>query len=108
MILGRNAGLWAALIQAGLNLVMGALVVVTGHALTADETALFGAANVFGLAIVGLIANASDQVSLPTFAPTLHDRRTTTPPAGSAAVAQPMVGGNRKDDPPQPSNGSGS
>ena len=77
MILGRNAGLWAALVQAGLNMAGAALVILSGAPLTAGEVGLFAAANAFGLSVVGLVANSSDAGSLPTFAPTLTDRRSS-------------------------------
>lgn len=94
MILGRNAGLWAALIQAGLNMAGAALILVSGHPLSAADVGLFAAANAFGLAVVGLVANSSDAAALPTFAPTLTDRR-TVPPAGTA-VATPAAPDQRR------------
>ena len=64
MILGRNAGLWAALVAAALN----ALVLVFGVPLTVDQV---GVLNVLALAIIGLIANEADPTTAGTFAPTL-------------------------------------
>lgn len=60
MILGRNAALWAGLVQAVLNFAACALVVYLGQPLTADAVGLFAAANALGVVIVGLIANEVD------------------------------------------------
>lgn len=83
MILGRNAGLWAGLVQAGINLLGAVLVVTQGHDLTAAEAAVFFTGNVFGAALVGLVANAADPTTAATFAPTIQ------PPALSIATASP-------------------
>lgn len=82
MILGRNPGLWAGLVQAGLNLVAAGVVVVTGHDMTAADLALFAAANAFGTVVIGLIANAADPTTAPTFA------LTTTPPSADEVSAK--------------------
>lgn len=60
MILGRNAGLWAAVVQAALNVLAATLVIVNGRDLTPAELALFAAVNVFCGLVVGLIANEAD------------------------------------------------
>jgi len=61
MIAGRNSGLWAALVQAFLNVVAAGYVVFSGVShLSAPDVAFFAALNAFGLAIVGVVANASD------------------------------------------------
>ena len=83
MIFGRNPALWLGLVTAALN----AAVLVFGVALDGAQVA---ALNVFGAAVIGLVANSSDVRALPTFAATLHDRRAhggslppgTTGPAG--------------------------
>lgn len=81
MILGRNAGLWAGLVQSGLNVAAAVLVVATNAALTSGEVALFAALNAFGLAVVAVIANASDPSTLPTFAMTT---KTPSSPGGTS------------------------
>lgn len=94
MILGRNAGLWTALTQAGLNVIAAALIVATGHPLDAAVAGLFAAVNAFGAVVVGLVANSSDAAALPTFAPTLTDRRSVgavgsaVPPSGAPDQAR--------------------
>lgn len=80
MILGRNAGLWASFVQAALNVLAAAVVVSSGHDLTAATAALFVTLNAFGAITVGLIANASDPTTAPTFAMT-----TTAPIAPSSS-----------------------
>lgn len=80
MILGRNAGLWAGLVQAGLNLVAAIIVAVTNTPMSAADVAAFAAANSFGLVVVALIANASDPSTVPTFA------LTTQPPAAAGGA----------------------
>jgi len=65
MILGRNAGLWTALIVAAVNVA----VVVFGMALTVDQIAVL---NAFGLAVVGVVANVADPTTVGTFTPTIH------------------------------------
>ena len=89
MIWGRNAGLWTGLVQAGLNLVAAAWVVLAGHDLTAAGAGLFAAANAFGAVLVALVANSSDTAALPTFAPTTRERR--IPPAATATVTSPAA-----------------
>ena len=65
MIAGRNSGLWAALIQAFLNVVAAGYVVFSGVShLSAPAVAFFAALNAFGLAIVGVVANASDPTTM--------------------------------------------
>ncbi len=75
MILGRSPALWLALVAAALNVV----VVVFGIPLS-DVQVL--ALNGLAFAVVGVIANESDPRTVPTFAPTLEDRR-----AGGATAA---------------------
>lgn len=77
MILGRNAGLWAALVQSGLNVAAAIIVVATNQPLSPADVALFAALNAMGLAIVGVIANVADPTTLPTFA------MTTSPPVAA-------------------------
>jgi hypothetical protein len=57
MIAGRAAALWLGLIQAGLNAVAAAIVVITGTPLTAEMLGLFAALNAVGAAIVAVVAN---------------------------------------------------
>lgn len=64
MILGRNPALWTALIAAILNV----LVIVIHVPISPDGLA---ALNILGVAVIGLIANASDPTTSPTFALTL-------------------------------------
>lgn len=66
MILNRNGGLWTGLFAAALNVA----VIVFGIHLTPEGLA---ALNAFALAVVGLVANASD----PTTAGVLGARPTT-------------------------------
>lgn len=84
MILGRNPGLWAGLVQAGINLVAAFIVVHQGTDLTAAEAAVLIAANAFGAAIVAVVANAGDPSTVPTFALTTHPAADAAPsPAAS-------------------------
>ncbi len=71
MILGRNRALWVALLGAVLN----AIVVLGVLNLTSDQIASLDG---LGLALIGIIANASDPTTAPTFA------LTTKPKAESA------------------------
>lgn len=73
MILGRNAGLWAALVAAAINVA----VLVLGVQLTTDQVV---ALNVLALALIGLIANEADPTTAGTFA------RTLSAPVPSAAT----------------------
>lgn len=98
MILGRNAGLWAALVAAGVNLTAAGALVISGHPLGPDVLALFASVNAFGLVVVGLIANASDPTTVPTLAPTLQERRGQTPTAG--VVADVWTGPDRRNGGP--------
>lgn len=98
MILGRNAGLWAGLMHAGVNVVMAAVVVISGHDLTAADIALFAAVNAFLAVSVGLIANASDPTTAPAFAWTTTPPGTPTPPpttgsSGATASAPSTASG---------------
>jgi uncharacterized membrane protein YccF (DUF307 family) len=68
VILGRNPGLWLALIQAAIN----ALVVVLGIPFTVDQVV---ALNVLGIALVGTVANESDPSTVSTFAGTVTPDR---------------------------------
>ncbi len=74
MILGRNRALWVALLGAFLN----AVVVLGIIRLTSDQIASIDA---LGLAIIGIIANASDPTTVPTFALTRTPSQSTTPTA---------------------------
>ncbi len=87
MILGRNAGLWAALVQAALNVAAAGVIVATGQDLSPAAVGLFAAVNALGLAVVGLLANGSDPSTVPTFAPTLQERRGSGPDPAAAADA---------------------
>ena len=106
MILGRNAGLWAGLVQAGLNLVAAFYVVIAGHDLTAATAAVFTAANAFGAVLVALIANSSDQGTLPTFAPTTVERRSYAPNGSQLPPSPSPELARRRGDPP-PGDGDG-
>lgn len=70
MILNRNAGLFTGLFAAALNVA----VIVLGVHITPEGIA---ALNAFALALVALVANASD----PTTAGVLGARRPTLPAA---------------------------
>jgi len=83
MILGRNAGLWSAVVAAFVNLVALALVVLDGRPLDAATVALFAGLNLFLHLVVGLIANESDPTSAATFAATLHP---PLPPTGTSGT----------------------
>lgn len=61
MILGRNPALWLALIQATLNV----LVVILHIPWDSTQIAVL---NVFGVAVVGVVANNSDPTTAGTFA----------------------------------------
>ena len=63
MILGRNTGMWTALVAAILNVA----VVVFGVDITIDALA---ALNIAAAAVVGIVANESAKGTVPTFAPT--------------------------------------
>ena len=99
VILGRSPALWYALVVAALN----AGVVVFGVNLTAEQLA---ALNAFALAVLGVIANESDPTTVPTFAPTLRDRRGLTADLIRARLDQltRQSGGRRASDqaPPDP------
>lgn len=89
MILGRNAGLWAGLVQSGLNLAAAIIVAVTNTPMSAADVAAFAAANAFGLVVVALIANSSDPSTVPTFALTT---RAPDPASDTATASQPSAG----------------
>lgn len=99
MILGRNAGLWAGLSQAAINVVALGLVVATGHPLTADVLALFAGVNALGAVLVAIVANESDPTTVPTLAPTLSERRGTGETAPLSAA--PYAGPDRRNGNPQ-------
>lgn len=61
MILGRSPALWIAGVAAVLNVA----VIVFGVPLTAEGVAALNAA---AIALIGLVANASDPTTAPTFA----------------------------------------
>jgi hypothetical protein len=61
MILGRNAGLWLALVAGALNIA----VVVFGLPLAVDQVV---ALNGFALVLVGVVANESDPSTVGTLA----------------------------------------
>ena len=71
MIFGRNPALWLALLQATLNVA----VVVLGVPWDTTQIAVL---NVFGVAIVGVVANSADPTTAATFAMT-----TKAPASGS-------------------------
>ena len=97
VILGRSPALWYALVVAALN----AGVVVFGVQLTAEQLA---ALNAFALAILGVIANESDPSTVPTFAPTLRDRRGLSADLIRTRLDQltRQPGGRRAADQPPP------
>lgn len=74
MILGRNPALWLALIQATLNVA----VVIFGVPWDATQIATL---NVFGVAIVGIVANQSDPTTAGTF-----EMTTKAPATGSVTT----------------------
>ncbi len=78
MILNRNSGLWTGAVQAILNVVAAAYVVLANVPLSAADAALFLALNACGAALVGLAANASD----PTTAGILGARTSASPSPG--------------------------
>lgn len=98
MILGRNAGLWAGLVSAGVSLLAATALVIAGHPLTPDVLALFASLNAFGLVSVGVIANHSDPTTVPTLAPTLQERRGTG--ATPANTADLYTGPDRRNGGP--------
>lgn len=63
MILGRSPALWIAAVAAILNVA----VIVFGVSLTAEGIAALNAA---AIALIGLVANATDPTTAPTFAMT--------------------------------------
>lgn len=79
MILGRNAGLWTALAAALVNVA----AVLGLFDLTIDQWA---AVNAAAFAVVGLVANAADAGTVPTFAPTFHG---PTTPLGASTDGPP-------------------
>lgn len=81
MILGRNAGLWVALIQAALNVA----VVVAGIPLDAEQVA---ALNGLGLIVIAIVANEADPTTLATFA------RSISPPASPLATTSSGTAGS--------------
>lgn len=83
MILGRNNALWVGAAAAILNaLVVLGLWQISGVQLAAVDGAAF--------AVIGLIANASDPTTAPTFALTTKaPSATTTPSIPSSTTAAP-------------------
>lgn len=86
MILGRNNALWAAAVAAIFNvLVVLGLWQISGLQLASVDGAAF--------AIIGLIANASDPTTAPTFALTTKAPGATTiplsPSVPSSTIAAP-------------------
>lgn len=57
MIAGRAAALWLGLIQAVINVIAAAVVLITGTPLTVEMLGLFAALNAAGAAIVAVVAN---------------------------------------------------
>lgn len=97
VVLGRSPALWLAIVTAALN----CAVVVLGVQLTAEQLA---AINALAIAVLGIVANESDPTTVPTFAPTLRDRRSMSTEAIQARLRGivPVPGGRRATDRPDP------
>lgn len=92
MLLGRSPALWVAAVAAVLNV----LVIVFGVPLSIDGLA---ALNVAAAALIGLIANASDPTTAPTFA------LTTKPPNVSVVSSTSTASSSTTDASTGPGGG---
>lgn len=105
MILGRNPALWLAAIAAMLNVA----VIVFGVPLSMEGLA---ACNVLAASIIGLVANAADPTTSPTFALTMSGPATGSAASSAAtgsslgATTSPSVA-TPTDPTPAPSAGDG-
>lgn len=100
-ILGRNAGLWVGAGSAILDLVLAIVVLVSHQPITPELGAVALAAHGVLVAIVGLIANASDPTTVPTFA------LTTSAASSSSSNPNPSGGTSSGTTASLPSGPSG-